>query len=96
MLPITHGEDVTRRGILRYTFLTVISSFSLIYFIKLGLIYIISATILGALFMAEAYRVYYKKVPSKRLFFISIIYLFLLFASMLANHFFRYVALFFV
>ncbi|MES2607405.1 MAG: heme o synthase [Pseudomonadota bacterium] len=96
MLPNTHGEEVTRRGILRYTFLTVMSSFSLIYFTNLGLVYIISAAILGALFIAEAYRVYYKRVGSKRLFFISIIYLFLLFASMLINRFFLFVASFFI
>lgn len=96
MLPITHGEEITRRGILRYTFLTVIASFSLIYFTKLGLAYIIAATILGALFMAEAYRVYYKKTSSKRLFFISIIYLFLLFSSMLMSRLSSFVASFFV
>lgn len=95
MLPITHGEEVTRRGILRYTFLTILASFSLIYFIKLGFFYKISATVLGALFMAEAYRVYYKKVPSKRLFFISIIYLFLLFLSMLTNRLFVFIMSFF-
>jgi len=87
MLPVTHGEDVTRRGILRYVILTVLASFLLIYFIKLGPIYTTIAAILGVLFMAEAYRVYYKKVPSRRLFFISIVYLFLLFASMLLNLF---------
>ena len=95
MLPNTHGEEVTRRGILRYTFLTVMASLSLIHFTTLGLIYIVAASILGILFMAEAYRVYYKKVPSKRLFFISIIYLFLLFTSMLINRFFMFVASFF-
>ncbi|MES2252993.1 MAG: heme o synthase [Pseudomonadota bacterium] len=87
MLPSTHGEDVTRRGILRYAILTVLASFLLTHFMKLGVVYIIAATILGTIFMAEAYRVYYKKVPSKRLFFISIIYLFLLFASMIINRF---------
>ena len=95
MLPITHGEEITRRGILRYTFLTVIASFSLIYFTKLGLVYTVASTVLGALFMAEAYHVYYKKAPSKRLFFISIIYLFLLFLSMLMNRFFLFIASFF-
>lgn len=91
MLPNTHGADVTRRGILRYTLLTVLCSFSLVYLQHLGWFYIISATILGLIFIIEAYRVYYKKIPSKRLFFISILYLFLLFSSMLAQKLIDYV-----
>jgi protoheme IX farnesyltransferase len=91
MLPIIHGEEATRRGILRYAILTVGCSFILAYTKKMGLIYNLSASVLGLLFLAEAYRVYYKKVSSKRLFFVSIVYLFLLFLSMLGHVFFRYV-----
>ncbi|MDP3371313.1 MAG: heme o synthase [Candidatus Paracaedibacteraceae bacterium] len=96
MLPNTHGPDVTRRGILRYTVLTVACSFTLVYLQHLSLFYTISAVLLGIIFITEAYRVYYKKISSKRLFFISIIYLFLLFTSMLAHHFLSYITSLFV
>ena len=87
MLPITHGEDITRRGILRYTILTVLASLALNYYFDFGYLYLTSSVILGILFITESYRVYYKKISSRRLFFFSIIYLFLLFLTMIIDHF---------
>ncbi len=89
MLPITHGDDVTRRGILRYAFLTFLASLALWYVGHFGLTYLASAGVLGFLFIAESYRVYYQKISSRKLFFLSILYLFLLFLSMVIDHFIR-------
>jgi protoheme IX farnesyltransferase len=87
MLPSTHGDHHTRRGILTYTLLTFFSSFLLLYTYTFDRFYMVSAFILGSIFIKEAYGVYSGKVRGKRLFFTSIMYLFLLFLSMLIDRF---------
>ncbi len=88
MLPLTHGDEYTRRSILRYAILTVISSFFFLYNNNFSYVYVFAALILGIIFLAESYQVFYTKKSSKRLFFISIFYLFFLFLAMLLSHYF--------
>jgi protoheme IX farnesyltransferase len=90
MLPVTHGERYTRRQILLYTvFLLVVSLLPFCTHMS-GLIYLASALVLGAIFLAYAAKLYYRY--SGRLahatFRYSIVYLALLFAALLIDHYF--------
>jgi heme o synthase len=89
MLPVTHGERFTRRRVLMYT--VVLFAVSLLPFCTRmsGAIYLASAIVLGGVFLAYATRLYYRY--SDRLahatFRYSIVYLALLFAALLADHY---------
>jgi protoheme IX farnesyltransferase len=90
MLPVTHGERFTRRHILLYT--AILFTVSLLPFCTRmsGLIYLASAIVLGGIFLAYATRLYHRY--SDRLahatFRYSIVYLALLFAALLLDHYF--------
>ncbi len=92
MLPVTAGPDATRLQILIYSL--VLAPIGLIpAFIGLGgTLYAVSASLLGAVFVALAIRVYIRREGRKaeraarRLFSYSILYLMLLFAVLLAEH----------
>ncbi|SDV48233.1 heme o synthase [Chitinasiproducens palmae] len=92
MLPITHGEKMTRLHILLYSI--VLLAVSLLPFVARmsGLIYLVSATVLGAIFLAYAWKVWreYSDDLAKRMFRYSIVYLSLLFAALLVDHYLRY------
>ena len=90
MLPVTHGERYTRRHVLLYTmFLFAVSLLPFITHMS-GLIYLASAIALGGIFLTYAIRLYYRY--SDRLahatFRYSIVYLALLFAALLIDHYF--------
>ncbi len=84
MLPVTHGEPETRRQILLYTLVLVASTMVVAPLAGLGLLYTLSAGILGAIFIAGAVRLYRTPgVPAAQsLFRYSILYLFALFLMM--------------
>ncbi len=90
MLPVTHGERFTRRHVLMYT--VILFAVSVLPFCTRmsGLIYLASAIVLGGIFLAYATRLYYQY--SDRLahttFRYSIVYLALLFAALLVDHYF--------
>jgi protoheme IX farnesyltransferase len=89
MLPLTHGEWVTRLHILLYTVLLVPVSV-LPYTMGLsGSLYLAAALALGASFLWEAWKLFrvYSDEQARRTFRKSIVYLTLLFAAMLADHF---------
>jgi protoheme IX farnesyltransferase len=90
MLPVTHGFDVTRTQIIFYTILTIIASFSPVYFGMTGLLYFIVAIVLNAAFLIFAMRLYIKKDErsSIQLFTFSIFYLFALFLGIILEHLF--------
>ncbi len=90
MLPVTHGFDVTRTQIIFYTILTIIASFSPVYFGMTGLLYFIVALVLNAAFLIFAMRLYIKKDErsSIQLFTFSIFYLFALFLGIILEHLF--------
>jgi protoheme IX farnesyltransferase len=56
-----------------------------------GLIYLVSAVILGAIFLWYAWRIYrnYNDILARKTFAYSIIYLSLLFAALLVDHYIR-------
>ena len=89
MLPVTHGEEYTRLQILLYTLIMVAVTF-MPYAIKMfGLIYLLGALVLNALFIKYAVQLYreYSDALAKKTFVYSIQYLSYLFALMLLDHY---------
>ena len=82
MLPVTHGEDFTRQQVLLYTVLLVVVTIVPYLTGMSGLIYLVTALILGGRFLWWAIRMrrdQNKEIPMQ-VFRFSITYLMLLFA----------------
>jgi protoheme IX farnesyltransferase len=94
MLPVTHGDKFTRLHVLLYTIILLACS-ALPFVTRLsGLPYLVAAMILGAVFMFYAVKIYtdYSDALARRTFRYSILYLTLIFAALLVDH---YLQLFF-
>jgi len=89
MLPVTHGEAFTLLHILLYTIILVAVSLMPYGLGMSGLFYLISTIILDAIFMVYVIGLYrrYSDDLAKRTFKYSIIYLTLLFAALLVDHY---------
>ncbi|MDY0329430.1 MAG: heme o synthase [Thiomonas sp.] len=89
MLPVTHGSEFTRTQILLYTLL--LSAVTLLpYALGMsGLIYLVSAAVLDGVFIAYAWALKreYSDLLSRKTFRYSILYLSLLFAALLVDHY---------
>jgi protoheme IX farnesyltransferase len=89
MLPVTHGARYTRRHVLLYT--AALFAVSLLPFFAgmSGLVYLAAALALGGVFLAYAARLYqsYSDRLAHATFRYSIVYLALLFAALLADHY---------
>lgn len=88
MLPVTHGQKYTQLQILLYSF-ALLASTTLPYIVRMsGLFYLVSALVLGVMFIAYAWRLYreYSDDLARRLFRFSILYLSLLFGALLVDH----------
>ncbi len=87
MLPVTHGEEETRRRILGYALLTVPASLMLQPLRLAGWIYTVPAALMGAIFVGLALRLRRSRDPRQALglFFYSILYLFVLYLSLTAD-----------
>ena len=92
MLPITHGEEYTRMYVLGYTIILFVFALLPFAYGMSGLIYLASALVLNALFFAYAVRLYieYSDDLARRTFRFSILYLSLLFAALLVDHYFKF------
>lgn len=91
MLPITHGPEFTRFHIWLYT-IALFATTLLPYATKMsGLIYLVSAIALGFGFLWYAWRIYkhYDDMLARKTFTFSIIYLSLLFAALLVDHYIK-------
>ena len=91
MLPITHGLEFTRFHIWLYT-IALFATTMLPYAVHMsGLIYLVSAIILGLIFLWYAWRIYkhYDDILARKTFAYSIIYLSLLFAALLIDHYIK-------
>jgi protoheme IX farnesyltransferase len=89
MLPVTHGMKLTQFHIWLYT-IALVATTMLPYAVEMsGLIYLASAAVLGAIFLWHAWRVYrhYSDLIARKTFAYSIIYLSLLFAALLVDHY---------
>lgn len=88
MLPVTHGEEVTRRQILVYAGLLVALTAALYYPLGvLGPIYLALSLALGAIFVGQAALLFktHEKSAARRLFVYSNLYLVLLGTAMIAD-----------
>lgn len=90
MLPVTHGVEFTRLQILLYTILLLITTLLPYLTGMTGLIYLLSAVLLGLGFLYYAVQMMRKKdnKTAMRTFGYSIVYLMLIFAALLIDHYF--------
>ncbi len=89
MLPVTHGEPLTRLHILLYT-IGLVATTVLPYAVQMaGALYLAAALALGAVFVVYAWRLYRAPNPAvaRATFNYSIVYLAALFAALLADHY---------
>ena len=92
MLPVTHGDQFTKLHVLLYTF--ILCAVTLLpYATQMGgLIYLISAVILDAVFLYYAVQIYrnYSDQLARKTFRYSIFYLAALFTALLVDHYFYF------
>jgi heme o synthase len=90
MLPVTHGDKFTRLHVLLYTI--ILTAVTLMPFATRlsGALYLAAALVLDAVFLWYAVRIYvaYSDRLAQRTFRYSIVYLTLLFAALLLDHYF--------
>jgi protoheme IX farnesyltransferase len=91
MLPVTHGAEFTRLHVFLYTL--VLFAGSLLPFIQgmSGAVYLVAAVLLNAGFVGYAWKLWrsYSDALARKTFRYSIIYLSLLFAALLIDHYLR-------
>lgn len=92
MLPVTHGPEFTRLQVLLYTIILVVVSLLPFAVRMSGLIYLFCALVLGFVFLAYAWLLWreYSDNVARRTFRYSIIYLSVLFAALLLDHYVRF------
>ena len=92
MLPVTHGPDFTKLHVFLYTI--VLFAGTLLPFVSglSGWFYLACAAVLGFLFSAYAFKLWrhYSDELARRTFRFSILYLSLLFAALLIDHYIPY------
>jgi len=89
MLPITHGLAFTQFHVWLYTIALAATS-TLPYAVHMsGLIYLASAAILSGIFLWYSWQIYrhYTDIIARKTFTYSIVYLSLLFAALLVDHY---------
>ena len=91
MLPVTHGNEFTRLHVLLYTLVLFAATLLPFIFGMSGVIYLVSAVLLGAGFIAYAWKLWreYSDALARRTFRFSILHLSLLFAALLLDHYLR-------
>lgn len=89
MLPVTHGNAFTRLYILLYTVVLLAGTLLPFIYGMSGWIYLASALVLGIWFLVYAFRLWrrYSDELARKTFRFSIIYLMLLFAALLVDHY---------
>ncbi|MBL4573157.1 MAG: protoheme IX farnesyltransferase [Gammaproteobacteria bacterium] len=89
MLPVTHGEHITKIHIIVYTLMLVVVSVFPFFSGMSGLLYVVSALVLGAGFIGWSSLLMFKPKPSTAMdtFRYSIVYLALLFIALVVDHY---------
>ncbi len=89
MLPVTHGHRFTRLYVLLYTFILFASALLPYVYGMSGHVYLAAAVLLNSGFLAFALRLYvaYSDSLARRTFRFSIVYLAVLFAALLIDHY---------
>jgi protoheme IX farnesyltransferase len=88
MLPVVAGERETKRQMLAYTVLLLPVALAPWFLGIAGTAYLVGASVLGPLFVVTAVRVWFDRTDrsAKQMFAFSILYLFLLFALLIADN----------
>jgi protoheme IX farnesyltransferase len=91
MLPVTHGEAYTRLHVLLYTIILLAVSVLPFATKMSGWLYLGSALVLGGIFFAYGLAIWrnYSDALARRTFRYSIIYLSLIFAALLIDHYWK-------
>jgi protoheme IX farnesyltransferase len=91
MLPVTHGDRYTRLQVLLYTWILLAVSLLPLSTGMSGLLYGVAAVLLGGIFLVYAVKIYvdYSDQLARRTFRYSIVYLSVLFAALLVDHYWR-------
>ncbi|MEW6098415.1 MAG: heme o synthase [Pseudomonadota bacterium] len=89
MLPVTHGSEFTRLNVLLYTLVLFAATLLPFIYGMSGWLYLGSAWVLGGWFIVYAWRLWrdYSDALARRTFRFSILYLALLFAALLIDHY---------
>ncbi len=91
MLPVTHGSEFTRLQVFLYTL--VLFAGTLLPFIQgmSGVLYLVAAVLLNVGFVGYAFKLWrnYSDALARKTFRYSIVYLSLLFAALLVDHYLR-------
>jgi protoheme IX farnesyltransferase len=89
MLPVTHGSQYTAVHILLYTLMLFVSSLLPVATGLSGWIYLVGATVLGAIFIYQAIVLLrtMKNANAMKMFRFSIVYLMAIFPIMLLDHY---------
>ena len=89
MLPVTHGVQFTKLQIILYTIILILVSLLPFVVMMSGILYLISALILGAIFLYYAVCLYFDETNALAFptFVYSIYYIFLIFAALLIDHY---------
>ena len=92
MLPITHGMAFTQFQVWLYTIALVATTMLPFAVGMSGLIYLASAAVLGVIFLWYAWQIYrhYTDLIARKTFAYSIVYLSLLFAALLVDHYLKF------
>ncbi len=92
MLPVTHGMNFTGFHVWLYS-IALAATTLLPFAVRMsGLIYLVSAVVLNAVFMWHSWQIHrhYSDLRARKAFTWSIIYLSLLFAALLLDHYVRF------
>jgi protoheme IX farnesyltransferase len=89
MLPVTHGRKYTQLQVLLYTLILFACSLLPFAYGMSGWLYLVAAVVLGGIFIAYAVGLYarYSDALARRTFRYSILYLALVFAVLLIDHY---------
>jgi len=91
MLPVTHGMQFTQFHVWLYSIALAATTLLPFAVHMSGLIYLVSAVILNAVFLHHAWKIYrhYTDLVARKAFTWSIIYLSLLFVALLVDHYIK-------
>ncbi len=89
MLPVTHGNEFTQLHLLLYTFIMVACTLLPVAMKMAGMIYLVAVLALNGYFVYLAVKLFrkYSDALAKKTFAYSILYLSLLFAALLVDHY---------
>lgn len=92
MLPVTHGMSFTQFHVWLYSIALAATTLLPFAVHMSGLIYLVAAVILNAIFLRHSWKIYrhYSDQIARKAFTYSIIYLALLFAALLVDHYLPY------